>query len=142
MFKAMTFRELIASPGDLAEHRLAATEAIHEWNAQHSAVEGVVLRELAEVSRKNSLEEPDRLLEVSEVCTPKVVNTILWSTPRCITNCFAMPVIGPFFSRSTRISPRPGGSRDALAVGDCTAPTTRASHAAGERSCRTPTASA
>jgi hypothetical protein len=36
MFKAMTFRVLIASPGDLAKEGLAATEAIHEWNALHS----------------------------------------------------------------------------------------------------------
>ncbi len=43
MFKATTFSVLIASPGDLAEERLAATEAIHEWNALHSAAEGVVL---------------------------------------------------------------------------------------------------
>ena len=43
MFKTTTYRVLIASPGDLAEERLAATEAIHEWNVQHAAAEGVVL---------------------------------------------------------------------------------------------------
>ncbi len=43
MFKTNAYRVLIASPGELAEERLAATEAIHEWNAQHSAAEGMVL---------------------------------------------------------------------------------------------------
>lgn len=43
MFKASTYRILIASPGDMDEERLAATEAVHEWNAQHAAAEGVVL---------------------------------------------------------------------------------------------------
>ncbi len=42
-FKAQTYRVLIASPGDLAEERLAATEAINDWNAQHAAAEGIVL---------------------------------------------------------------------------------------------------
>jgi hypothetical protein len=37
MFKASTYRVLIASPGDMAEERLAATEAIHEWNDQPAA---------------------------------------------------------------------------------------------------------
>jgi hypothetical protein len=31
---------------------------------------GRFLRELAEVFQKNSLEEPDHLIEVSEGCTP------------------------------------------------------------------------
>src|SRR4051812_38874232 len=43
MFKATTFRVLIASPGDMPEERVDATEAINEWNAQHAAAEGVVL---------------------------------------------------------------------------------------------------
>jgi len=43
MFKATTYRVLIASPGDMSEERHAATEAINEWNAQHAAAEGVVL---------------------------------------------------------------------------------------------------
>src|SRR5580704_16532180 len=42
-FKANTFRVMIASPSDLAEERLAATEAINDFNDQHSAAEGVVL---------------------------------------------------------------------------------------------------
>jgi hypothetical protein len=42
-FKAQTYRVMIASPGDLPEERLAATEAVNEWNAQHAAAEGVVL---------------------------------------------------------------------------------------------------
>ena len=41
--QAVTYRVLIASPSDLAEERQAATEAIHEWNAQHAAAESVVL---------------------------------------------------------------------------------------------------
>jgi nucleoside 2-deoxyribosyltransferase len=43
VFKASTYRVLIASTGDMAEERLAATEAVHEWNAQHAAAEGMVL---------------------------------------------------------------------------------------------------
>src|SRR3954469_2463507 len=42
-FQAETYRVLIASPSDLAEERLAATEAINDWNAQHAAAESVVL---------------------------------------------------------------------------------------------------
>ncbi len=42
-FPAQTYRVLIASPSDLAEEREAATAAINEWNAQHSAAEGIVL---------------------------------------------------------------------------------------------------
>lgn len=42
-FKSETFRVFIASPSDLAEERQAATEAVNEWNAQHSAAESIVL---------------------------------------------------------------------------------------------------
>jgi hypothetical protein len=42
-FKSETYRILIASPSDLTEERLAATEAINDWNAQHAAAEAVVL---------------------------------------------------------------------------------------------------
>jgi hypothetical protein len=42
-FKSETYRVLIASPSDLTEERQAATEAVNEWNAQHSVAESVVL---------------------------------------------------------------------------------------------------
>jgi hypothetical protein len=42
-FKPVAYRLLIASPSDLAEERQAATEAVNEWNAQHSVAESVVL---------------------------------------------------------------------------------------------------
>src|ERR1017187_8912567 len=42
-FKSETYRVMIASPSDLAEERQAATEAVNEWNAQHSVAESVVL---------------------------------------------------------------------------------------------------
>jgi hypothetical protein len=42
-FTAQTYRVLIASPSDLSEERQAATEVIHEWNAQHSIAESIVL---------------------------------------------------------------------------------------------------
>jgi hypothetical protein len=42
-FKSQTFRVLIASPSDLAEERQTATEAVNDWNAQHSVAESVVL---------------------------------------------------------------------------------------------------
>lgn len=42
-FKCDTFRVFIASPADLAEERHTATDAVHEWNAQHAAAEGVML---------------------------------------------------------------------------------------------------
>jgi hypothetical protein len=42
-FKSDTYRVFIASPSDLEEERHAASEAINEWNAQHSAAESVVL---------------------------------------------------------------------------------------------------
>jgi hypothetical protein len=41
--RSETYRVLIASPSDLAEERLAASEAIYEWNAQHALAESVVL---------------------------------------------------------------------------------------------------
>jgi hypothetical protein len=43
MFKADTYRVMIASPSDLPEERQIATNAINEWNALHSAAESVVL---------------------------------------------------------------------------------------------------
>src|SRR4051794_3146256 len=42
-FKSEAYRVLIASPSDLQEERLAVTEAINEWNAQHAMAEAVVL---------------------------------------------------------------------------------------------------
>jgi hypothetical protein len=42
-FSSETYRVLIASPSDLSQEREAATDAINEWNAQHAAVEGIVL---------------------------------------------------------------------------------------------------
>lgn len=42
-FNSITYKVLIASPSDLAEEREAATGAVNEWNAQHAAVEAVVL---------------------------------------------------------------------------------------------------
>jgi hypothetical protein len=42
-FKSETYRVLIASPSDLTEERQTATEAVNEWNAQHSVAESVVL---------------------------------------------------------------------------------------------------
>src|SRR5437016_6253687 len=42
-FKSETYRVLIASPSDLAEERQAATEAVHDWNAQHAVTESAVL---------------------------------------------------------------------------------------------------
>lgn len=42
-FRAETYRVLIASPSDLVEERLAATEAVNEWNAQHAMAESAVL---------------------------------------------------------------------------------------------------
>jgi hypothetical protein len=42
-FKSETYRVLIASPFDLVEERQVATEAVHEWNAQHADAESVVL---------------------------------------------------------------------------------------------------
>lgn len=42
-FKADVLRVLIASPADLAEERVTASEAINDWNVQHSATEMVVL---------------------------------------------------------------------------------------------------
>src|ERR1700720_879562 len=41
--KSETYRVLIASPSDLTEERQAATDAIHEWNAQHAVAESIVL---------------------------------------------------------------------------------------------------
>ncbi len=42
-FESLTYRVLIASPSDLVEERLAATDAINGWNVQHAAAESVVL---------------------------------------------------------------------------------------------------
>lgn len=42
-FSATTYKVLIASPSDMAEERITATETINEWNAQNSDAEGVVL---------------------------------------------------------------------------------------------------
>jgi hypothetical protein len=43
MYHADIYRVLIASPSDLAEERQIATEAVHEWNIQHSAAESIAL---------------------------------------------------------------------------------------------------
>src|SRR5580693_2331673 len=42
-FRADTYRVMIASPSDLTEERIVATDAVNDWNAQHAAAEGVVL---------------------------------------------------------------------------------------------------
>jgi hypothetical protein len=42
-FKAVTYRVMIGSPSDLTEERQAASDAINEWNAQHSVAERIVL---------------------------------------------------------------------------------------------------
>jgi hypothetical protein len=42
-FKSQTYHVLIASPSDLAEERGAATNAVHDWNAQHAVSESTVL---------------------------------------------------------------------------------------------------
>jgi hypothetical protein len=42
-FRAVALRIMIASPSDLAEEREAVTDAINEWNVQHSAAESIVL---------------------------------------------------------------------------------------------------
>lgn len=42
-FRAETLRVFVASPSDLAEERLAVSEVIAEWNAQHAFAESVVL---------------------------------------------------------------------------------------------------
>jgi hypothetical protein len=42
-FRSEIYRVLIASPSDLTEERQVATEAINDWNAQHSAAESIVL---------------------------------------------------------------------------------------------------
>ena len=46
-FNADVLRVFIASPADLAEERIAASEAINDWNVQHSATERVVLLPVA-----------------------------------------------------------------------------------------------
>ena len=46
-FNAHVLKVLIASPSDLAEERSATIVAINEWNAEHSAVEHVVLLPVA-----------------------------------------------------------------------------------------------
>lgn len=42
-FKSDVYAVLIASPSDMAEERLAATEALNEWNSLHADIELVVL---------------------------------------------------------------------------------------------------
>jgi hypothetical protein len=42
-FKAQVYRVFIASPGDLAEERNVATDAVNEWNGLHAEAESVVL---------------------------------------------------------------------------------------------------
>jgi hypothetical protein len=42
-FVTQTFRILIASPSDLVEESRVATEAVNDWNAQHSYSESIVL---------------------------------------------------------------------------------------------------
>lgn len=43
MGEAKIYRVMIGSPSDLAQERLAATDAVNEWNALHADTEGVVL---------------------------------------------------------------------------------------------------
>ncbi len=42
-FKSETYRVMIASPSDMAEERVAAEQAVHDWNQMHAVAEGVVL---------------------------------------------------------------------------------------------------
>jgi hypothetical protein len=41
--RSKVYRVMIGSPSDLADERMAATDAINEWNAQHADAEGAVL---------------------------------------------------------------------------------------------------
>jgi hypothetical protein len=43
MSRSEVYRVMIGSPSDLTEERLAATDAVNEWNAQHADAEGAVL---------------------------------------------------------------------------------------------------
>jgi hypothetical protein len=42
-FTGKILRVLIASPSDMPEERSVATQAVHDWNAQHASTESVVL---------------------------------------------------------------------------------------------------
>src|SRR4051812_32187314 len=42
-FQCHVLRVLVASPSDLSEERVVATDVVNEWNVQHAHAEGIVL---------------------------------------------------------------------------------------------------
>lgn len=80
-FKAQVLRVLIASPADLAEERVAAAEAISDWNAQHSATEMVVLLPVAweTHSRPSFGDRPQAILNSQFVDDCDIVVGMFWA---------------------------------------------------------------
>ena len=80
-FQAQTYRVLIASPSDLAEERHAATAAIYEWNALHSAAEGVVLLPVRweTHSKPETGVRPQQALNAQIVSTADILVGMFWT---------------------------------------------------------------
>lgn len=80
-FGATTFRVFIASPSDLAEERVAAMEAIYEWNAQHAANEGIVLLPLRWESHATPQTgiRPQAAINASLVDTADILLGLFWT---------------------------------------------------------------
>src|SRR6516165_2841057 len=84
---------------------------------------GRFLIEVRDGNDENPLGEPDRLIAVSEGCTPYGFPRPR-STSLCIMSCPGIPVYGRFFWPSIAILQRPLASPGARAVVGCTRPTT------------------
>lgn len=80
-FKADVLRVLIASPSDLLEERVAAAEAINEWNAQHSASEMIVLLPVAweTHSRPAMGDRPQAILNTQIVDDCDILIGMFWA---------------------------------------------------------------
>ena len=80
-FKAQVLRVLIASPADLVEERVAAAEAINDWNAQHSATKMVVLLPVAweTHSRPSKGGRPQAILNSQFVDDCDIVVGMFWA---------------------------------------------------------------
>ncbi len=80
-FKADVLRVLIASPSDLTEERVAAAEAINDWNAQHSAAQMVVLLPVAweTHSRPSMGDRPQAILNSQIVDDCDILVGMFWA---------------------------------------------------------------
>jgi nucleoside 2-deoxyribosyltransferase len=88
-FTSRVYRVLIASPSDLKEERYAATQAVNDWNALHSAEESVTLQPvLWETHAFPQMgERPQAVINRQLVGDCDILVAMFWTTVGTKTEC-------------------------------------------------------